>query len=323
VSLILRPFEERDYQRRAEISAAMEPSSGITAELLRHRDATKEPRIRVLRLVADDAQHGVIGWGQVQHIWWAYHPRRYQLRLEVDSARQRRGVGSALFDRLVGELCTWGPELVRADASADRPDATAFLSHRGFYEWRRKWDSILDVQRANLSALREADRRASTRGVRITTYAAALALRGDQLAHDVHEAEIEISRDEPSSEADAESMSFERFRTLEIDTPDSLSDAHFLAFVDGKLVGVSRLLRDLNDPRTLRQAFTGTLQDYRGQGIAQALKLRTIHFARTHGYANIRTGNDSANAAMLHINDAIGFERRSPIVTFERRFKQT
>ena len=82
---------------------------------------------------------------------------------------------------------------------------------------------------------------------------------------------------------------------------------------------MSRLLADLKHPHVLHQDLTGVLAEYRGRGIAQALKVRTIQFARERGYREIRTSNDSTNAPMLHINDLIGFRRGSPIIIFERR----
>ena len=57
-------------------------------------------------------------------------------------------------------------------------------------------------------------------------------------------------------------------------------------------------------------AFTGILPDYRGQKLALALKLKGIAFVQSVGGKTIQTGNDSTNAAMLAINDKLGFVRQ-------------
>jgi GNAT superfamily N-acetyltransferase len=317
---LIRPFEDRDYVRWAQIAAANDPHWPHTLETLRHHDGFVEPRVRVLRLVAEVDAAGVVGFGRVMHIWWAYHPRRYHLRVEVDPDWQRQGVGSALFDRLMGELNTWDPELVRGDT---RGHAVEFLEHRGFTEWRRRWDSTLDVASANLLPLLAADRRIPAQGITISTYPAELARRGDRLAYEVYQTELLTDLDEPGTDRAAEGMSFQRFAATELDAPDSLPEAHFLALDGERLVGLSRLLLDPNHPDTLRQAFTGTHPEYRGRGIAQVLKLRTIQFARAHGYRQIRTANDSSNAPMLHINTKIGFKRESLVVVLERPLDET
>jgi GNAT superfamily N-acetyltransferase len=316
VQVSLRPFEDADYGRLVAVGSALDPGYPFTPDMLRHRDATLDPRVRSLRLVADVDGQGAIGFGRVMHMWWNFHPRRYVLRIEVEPAWQRRGMGSLLFERLFAELQAWQAEVVRSEARANRPAGVAFLERRGFVEWRRRWDSVLDVATADEAALR---RRALSSDITITNYPAELLRRGERLARDLYDMETLAMRDEPGMDGHAESPSFERFRAIELDTPDALPEANFLALASEQLVGVSRVMRDLQHPDVLRQSLTGVHPDFRGRGIAHALKLRTLEFARAHGYREIRTSNDSSNGPMLHINDAVGFQRESPIIIFERR----
>jgi GNAT superfamily N-acetyltransferase len=83
---------------------------------------------------------------------------------------------------------------------------------------------------------------------------------------------------------------------------------------------VSRLSRDSGQPGTLHVGFTGVHPIYRGRGIATALKLRTLEYARREGFREIRTQNDTTNAAMLHINAALGFATEPAWIIFEKRF---
>jgi GNAT superfamily N-acetyltransferase len=318
VDIHIRPFGDPDYERMVEISTAIDPTTSLTADGYRYRDARLEPRVRLEGVAAEVAGAGMVGFGRVMHTWWNFHPHRYLMRLEVDPAWQRRGVGARLFDRVLEQLAAWQAELVRTETSAEREAAVTFLQRRGFREWHRRWDSVLEVATANVAPLLEADRRARQHGIVVSNFSAEQARRGERLAHDVYEMEALISRDEPMMEASGELMSFERFRATELDAPGALPEAHFLALAGDRLVGVSRLMRDLRHPEVLRVGFTGTDPEFRGRGIAQALKLRTIEYARQHGFREIRTGNDATNAPMLHINDRIGFKRESPVVIFER-----
>jgi ribosomal protein S18 acetylase RimI-like enzyme len=68
-----------------------------------------------------------------------------------------------------------------------------------------------------------------------------------------------------------------------------------------------------------QQGVTAVHPDYRGRGIARALKLRTLEYARQHVYREIRTQMDETNAPMLHVNQAIGFVKHDGFVVFERR----
>jgi GNAT superfamily N-acetyltransferase len=59
----------------------------------------------------------------------------------------------------------------------------------------------------------------------------------------------------------------------------------------------------------MENAFTGMLRDYRGRGIAQALKVRTIMYAKQSGVSEILTENDSVNAPILAVNKKLGYKR--------------
>jgi GNAT superfamily N-acetyltransferase len=228
-------------------------------------------------------------------------------------------VGSALFERLLAELHNWNAKLVRTETGDSRPEAIAFLEHRGFHEWRRRWTSVLDVTHAQTSSLQEADRRAKSGGISITSYEATQVRRGEALARDVWQLEDVIFRADRDDAQEGEGMALDTFVATELECPGTLPDAHFLAYSGNQLVGVSRLVCEADRAAALHQSFTGTHPEFRGRGIAQALKLRTIEYAREHGFAEIHTSNDSTNDPMLHINHRIGFRRGPAIIVFERQ----
>jgi GNAT superfamily N-acetyltransferase len=318
VEPLIREFTPADYDDLAALAVTINPEAATTADSARYRDRTRERRVRLRRLVAE-ADGRLVAMGQVMHIWWNFHPRRYVLRVEVDPAWQGRGLGSALFDRLWSTVTGWNAELVRANAAAAAPRGAAFLERRGFHEWRRRWDSVLIVADAETPALEVAAAQVQAAGIEIATYAERVAVTGEALARALYALEMQANRDEPAMEASGELITFAQFAATELDLPTALPAAHFLAFDGPRVVGVSRLAADPRQPDVLHQAFTGIDPAYRGRGVAQALKLRTIAYARAHGAREIRTVNDSSNAPMIHINDAIGFRRAAATVVFERR----
>lgn len=319
VTRVFRPFEEHDYARLADISRAIDPVGARSADWFRHRDQAWNPAHRRVRLVAEqDGQ--VVGWGEVGSMWWAYHPRKFSLRLNVDPAWQGQGIGSALYARLQQTLETWDPVVLHAETRENRPRSVRFLEDRGFAELRRRWESRLVVDSVHLDAFAGAEERVTGQGVTITTYADEHARRGDRLVRDLFDLEMLAAHDEPGYDPEG-AMSFEQFAANELETPDALPDGSFLALDGSRLVGVSRLMHEPDVPTRLGVGFTGVDPAYRGRGIALALKLRTIQYAREHGYREVRTQNDTTNTRMLEINRALGFVTEPAWLIFEHRFE--
>ncbi len=317
--LKIRPFEERDYERQAAIGAAINPGLDRGLAWYRHYDQVWDPSLLRLQLVTerDDL---VVGWGDVGHMWWAYHPRKFVLRLNVDPAYQQQGIGSQLYGRLIDRLATWNAALLGAETRETRSHSLEFLRHRGFVEHHRRWESCLVLSQTRVDRFADAYERMAQQGFEIVTFAQERAHRGDQLLRDLFDLEVCAQRDEPRFDLGV--LSFERFVANELQTGEALDDGSFLALANQQLVGVSRLGRNPSVPNQLHVGFTGVHPDYRGRGIAGALKLRTVEYAQAHGFNEIRTENDTTNTAMLHINEAFGFQLEAPWIVLEKRVCQ-
>jgi GNAT superfamily N-acetyltransferase len=111
--------------------------------------------------------------------------------------------------------------------------------------------------------------------------------------------------------------SFEHFMRTHLESPRAVPDAYFLAKVGGRYVGEANLERPVEGSH-LYHNVTGVLPEYRGHGIAMALKLATIAYGQARGHSGIRTWNDVGNVAMLAINDRLGFVRQPAWITLEK-----
>jgi mycothiol synthase len=215
-------------------------------------------------------------------------------------------------------LASWDPELLGAETRETRPRSLEFLTRRGFVEHHRRWESCLVLSQARVERLAGAAERMARQGIQIVTCAEERARWGEQFVRDLFDLEVHAQRDEPGAGLGV--MSFEQFVANELETGDALDDGSFVALAGRQLVGVSRLGRDLSGPNRLHVGFTGVHPEYRGRGIAGALKLRTVEYGRAQGFAEIRTENDTRNAPMLHINAALGFQLEPARIIFEKHF---
>lgn len=317
MSVTLRPFRESDYPRLVEIGNLCHPEHRKHEEQLRHRDHSwDDGRYERLRLVAEEETGRVLGWGQVNHMPWQFHPRKYALEIQVDPAFRRRGIGSALYGRFLDELRQRNAVLVRATAQESMLDSIAFLAHRGFTEVQRTWESRLDVTRFDFARFAGAAERVAAQGIAMTTLAVERERDPDVLAK-VFDLHLAADQDVPAIDP-VTPVPFDVYLATNVNTPTALLDAYFLARDADRYVGVSNLQRSLEDPAILYQAVTAVRREYRGRGIALALKLQTVHYARANGYREIRTWNDVRNQPMLRINEALGFQKQPAWISFQK-----
>ncbi|MGH7751304.1 MAG: GNAT family N-acetyltransferase [Gemmatimonadales bacterium] len=318
VPVRVRPFRDADYAHLVRIGTASFPDDPFSEAEVRHNDgAWDHSRYWFIRFVAEDPSGTVVGTGRMSHMAYEFHPQKYLMFLTVHPDQRRRGVGSVLFDHVVTELRGRNATSVRTWVQKETmTDSLEFLSHRGFREVQRAWESRLDVAGFDAALFAGAEERAAREGITLTTLAAERA-RDPEAPRRVYGMISAILPDVPAVEQ-VTPATYEQWLGYDVETPKALPDGFFLAKDGNRYVGLSFLQRRLEQPDVLSQELTGVLREYRGKGIAMALKLQTVEYARAHGYREIRTGNDTRNRPMLRINEAMGFVKQPAAITFER-----
>ena len=103
-----------------------------------------------------------------------------------------------------------------------------------------------------------------------------------------------------------------------LNAPDRRQDRWWLALDGDRPIAMSFL----SFPPVRGHVWTGYTccdRDFRGRGIARAVKLQTLAQAVELGIPSVRTDNDSENVAMLHINETLGYESLPGYVNFVKR----
>jgi RimJ/RimL family protein N-acetyltransferase len=134
----------------------------------------------------------------------------------------------------------------------------------------------------------------------------------------VHSLAVLTRRDVPTSYPILP-QTFENFLER-MNSPDRRQDRFWVAVDAGKPVALSFL----TFPPVRGQVwtgYTGSHPDYRGRGLARAVKLQTLSQAIELGIPSVVTDNDSENAPMLHINESLGYDRRTGFVTLVKRVR--
>lgn len=318
--MIIRPFNpECDYEPLAVLRNVVEPDYLSTAEELRVRDGMREPKIQHVRLVGE-SDGMLIGAASGSNSSWSFHPQQFHLDLAVHPLHRRRGVGSALYTALLERLAALDPVRLSGYVREDRPASLQFLQKRGYQEVMRAWESRLDVSACDTARFAADAVRPQEHGIRLASLAALIAEEGEEAYRKLYDLEEEVDQDVPRAEGEVPTMPrYEHWRQ-NMDTSVRFRPEAFFIAVEpaGSYVGVSMLFQP-QQGQYLDTGLTGVRRAWRRRGIAFALKLAAISYARDKAVPQIRTDNAQENRAMLSINEALGFEKMPAWIEFAWR----
>ena len=310
----LRTFAKSDYPDFVAISNESFPDYGWTVEEVRHWDADWQPTGYFERRVIAEQGGVAVGYSNISQSRGQFVPDNYNLDIVVPPSARRRGIGIALYADAERALRERKAHWARNGVKESHADAVAFARKIGAVELKRDWESRLDVTRFDPAAFASAAVRAASAGIRISALADELRTDPDAVrkAYALHA----VTRTDVPGLDPATPSPYERFEAEVLRAPSALPEAYFIAIRDGRYVGESSLGKEGTDPSVIHQFLTGVLRDQRGNGIAMALKLRTVEYAHAKGFLQIRTWNDSLNRPMLAINEALGFVKQPAWITF-------
>lgn len=289
-------LEDADLETFASIVNETTPDDPTSVDEMRWSSATYPGTSRFI-LETDGRP---VGAGSVGRIYvFPADFDAFWATVNVLPEARRQGFGTALLAIVSERARAAGKIALHVPASDARPDGVDFFLHRGFREYERNKTVHLELAGLTVPAV---DLPA---GVSLTT----LAERPD-LVEGVHALAIEAFADIPGGDAPMAPGDLAEFRARDVDRPSIPHDAFMIATDDatGRVVGYACLL--LQPPHRRRIAWhdmTAVTRDWRGRGLATALKRATIRWAIADGIDVLEAGNDTDNLAMRAVNARLGY----------------
>jgi len=297
----IRPLARAHSEAAAALFAAAHPERADEAAGWDAPSGPAGPR-RYVAVIG--AAERIVGYGG----WWPVRPGKFRIDLVVAPGHRRRGIGSQLLDRFIAEAHAAGAATVQARADSDRAQSLAFLQHRGFSETMRMHRLVLDVANADLRPFAGIERRLAADGIAFTTLAEEQARTGDACwagLCDLHNAAREGWPDPDPSPGPEELHTPEEIRRRYHLHQQGWPELCFLAVHGERYVGFVGPLG------------TAVRPALRGRGIATALKVREVAAFRERGVSTL--DGATGNAAMLKVNERLGYQRTSTEIRLVRR----
>jgi GNAT superfamily N-acetyltransferase len=315
---VLQQAAEHDLPAIAHLAEQADPQewcdyeSADPQELLRFDRGVAAAGSQATRWVARSSTGQVIGtalqfavpWTIRQHLHWAV--------IRVEPPFRRQGVGRALLAACRAQMHNQNGQTLALELRLCLEPLLARAAADGLSEAFRSIPFGLNPQHADLAALAPAAARAAAHAVQITTLPVLQAEDPAWLSK-LHQLYHQILREVPIPER----PTFDPPQLAEYLA--ALPDACFVAVREQQYLGLSFMLPG-SEPNTLLQKLTGVATEARGQGVAKALKLATLEYARQQQVEQIITWIETNNPAMLHLSDRLGFRQlEDGIIVLEGR----
>ena len=305
----VRPFQTDDYAAIAALNNTNFPEFEEFADEFKIQDEQRPAHCRAGRWVAADPTGRVVGFAEYDQHVTTYHPRFFNLEVVVEPACIGHGIGRHLWRVLVDAVGAHDPLSVDMWTREDMPCRVAFLEHRGFVPDMRIWSSELDLTRFDPAPFAPAVEAALGQGFQIRSLA---ELRGSDpdVERKLYALWCEVHDDVPIPPGqEQQHRTFDDWRRRNLLNPTLFPEAYFVARDGDAYVGTTQLWR-APDASRLRTGLTGVRRPFRRRGLALALKVHALAFAKAQGFGSVCTENASTNVGMLAVNEQLGFVRR-------------
>jgi mycothiol synthase len=319
MTLRIRPFEKTDaeYQACVDISNANWPDELAAAESWQHRDKHREEKYLFGRVVGE-VDGAIVAYSSYGESAWAYVAGKYFVHVEVHPEYQRRGYGTAMYEYVAGTLAERDPLFFTADTREDKPDFIRFLEKRGFERQMRYPVSYLFIEKFDFDKFDGAEERVREQGIEIVNVPDLPARDPDWKQH-WFELEGDCWMDVPLPEPPTRG-SYKDFESR-FDSPNYDARAHFIALDGDRYVGLTGMWISKAESHKLYTGLTGVVRSHRRKGIATALKLHGIRYARDYGATIVETDNEENNP-MFGLNLYLGFEAQPAWIDFRKVLRE-
>lgn len=327
----IRPFDydNGDYRALVAVMNATWTDSPASVRFEQRTDQERNSDHFFRRLMAEldglSLEPGrCVGYADVGHMPWAYHPQKVYLNILVHPDYRRQGIGSALYNRALELLASLDPISIDSGTREDQPDGISFMERRNFRPATRSSVSQLDPATFDPRPFSKMIKRVAADGIRIRTLRQ-LSESDAAYLHKLYQLQMDVSQDIPWHD-EFTPQPYEGWLKAYQNNPDLLPDGYFVALDGDGYVGLSELWASQATDAILYTGLTGVRRAYRRRGIATALKVRAVNYARSQrcsrgGPPIIRTGNEESNP-MLQLNLRLGFKEMPAWIAYVHQVEE-
>ena len=311
-----RPATLDDAELASDVMTSAYPSLQQDPVMTRYRWENPRLGYEYTRFLAYADGRAIAFVGTV-HAPWAKLPDRHcEVEVWLDKAEHTGEMLESMYRWVEAKAVADGAKLLLSYCGEDEPDVLAAHEALGYERARTEKVWELDLSSRGQTLLKEASEargRMDSQGIRMLTVGG----WDDPLAtRKLFDLNGRTVQDVPHTLPIVPEQ-YEDFQNR-LRAPDRRLDRWWVA-IDGDRPVAMSFLKFPPVRGSVWTGYTCTDPEYRGRGIARAVKLQSLGQAVELGIHTVCTDNDSENAPMLHINETLGYVRRPGFVEHHKR----
>lgn len=308
-SMLIREATEKDYAAIVDIQNKQKlswPERAGTVEALKQGDARRNPRFAYNRWIAEIDQQTVGFCSYAQISPYNQHTTFY-INVAVREKYRNQGIGTALCKMMFNELNKYPDAIICADAFDIYPGGLNFLAKFGIKETWRETPVELDVSKCDTAILKSILQKLADENIEIKTIA---ELSSDpERNRKMYDIYTTLSVQVPGEEGYVYSKpDYHDWLAGQIDDPSILHDAYLIVLHEGKYVGLKEVGMELNS-QAIQCGLMAVLPEYQRKGIAYAMQLKTIEYAKGINCRMLKSCTATSNLPMQNLYAKLGYKK--------------
>ncbi len=315
-NLRISKFDESYYEDIVNLHNLLYPDRKNSVEFFKHIDNNRAEKCKHQRYIAELDEEFI---GHSLYTQWEgnYQPGKFRIDIEIHPDYQGEGYGSKLYNHLMGELDKFDPSKLVCYAKEDKKRSIRFLKDRGFEPFMREWVSVLDVDEFDFSDYGGLEDKLAEEDIFLKSLKD--IEHTEEKKRRLYELHEVLMEDVPMHD-DYTHMDYERYIEKVFNHPGRFFEGCIIAVKEGEFIGMSSNVLEKED-NSLSTYLTGVKREYRGRGIATAMKVKVIKKAKENGISKIKTSNETKNKGIVHLNEKLGFEKKPAWISFRKKWR--
>lgn len=305
---------ESDFPRIVHILNVGRNEPIEVEDFVRQEQARRKEDPR-LQLVVCTSQGEVVGYGE-SRTGTGQKEGHFFTWVTVDSENREQGAGRIAYSALEDWAISQGASVLESVVKDQDTRSQLWAERRGYVQHYRMFQSRLQLDAWDSTRFASTVSSAMASGIRFSTLAAESTNIEDTLKR-YYDFRFNLGRDIPDV-AGRSLLPYSQWRESISKNPHWDPAGVFLAVHGERWVAVSHLTQLASGG--FYNSFTGVDRDYRGRGLALAVKVVALEYAQHLGSHYVTTSNHSVNAPMVAVNMRLGYVPYDGIFTLRKEF---